>query len=160
MVDSRFDPAFQRGFSGSVRPPEETPAPPTVYADRAGTPQTWGHPPQDFQDIQDFEFAMPPIRRRNPWVLSLWIVGGVTFVLGMLGIFAQSLRYVSNGYFDQAYPDTPNPWDPLIQMLTLLAFPFLVTGLLALLIGLAVSAIRFDLRHQESAPRFGSAERG
>lgn len=194
MVDSRYDPAFQRGYANSagIREPKKSQAEPeisgnfaapephlptpsstapvtrtqepaqaarasaptpsvpaTPAATHAGSPQTWGQPPEDFLDGAEY---VKPKRRRNPWLITLWTVGIVALVLGIYGVFAQSLIYLSGGYYQESFPDTPNPWEPVHETLRSLSYPFTILGFLGVFAALAVNALRFDRIHAVPVP--------
>ncbi|WP_147441710.1 hypothetical protein [Mycetocola lacteus] len=194
MVDSRYDPAFQRGYASStgIREPKKSQAkteisaaapapeslipapsstapvtraqepapaarasaptpsvPATPAATHAGSPQTWGQPPEDSLDFAEY---VTPKRRRNPWLITLWTVGIVALVLGIYGVFAQSMMSLSGGYYQESFPDTPNPWEPVHETLRSLSYPFTILGFLGVFAALAVNALRFDRIHAVPVP--------
>lgn len=89
MTDPRFDPAFQRGYSGPepelvqrAAPPTPTPSPATTVA--AATAETESPvqlvPVRDSAAGDDAEPWAPP--RRNPYAIALLLVGLAMILVG------------------------------------------------------------------------------
>lgn len=138
MVDQRFDPAYQRGFTGTATEPRSlhlqaaAPAQALAAAPLRAEPIAAG--PIAAGPVMAEPIAAPPLpehpqpvmpvtaiaesqrgpRGPNPWVVALWIIG-----LGLIALAAYGWTYTLDGYM--SYSDTGmtveadnGPRDPLL----------------------------------------------
>jgi hypothetical protein len=134
-IDPRFDPAFQRGGAGSIDVTRAAPAPrltaPEVD-DPAAVPTARGlstrrTPAEAFApDADEKHFEL--IVAGNPWLRSLWLVGGLTTVLGFALTFYAEFAFSAppaSGIYDPSAYIVP-------RLAEALALPLVIAGVVAL----------------------------
>lgn len=93
--DPRFDPAFQRGYDASERARRTSAAPSLTAEDiafgRSALPELGSPlvsapppPPEGWEGPKDQEAQAAPTVRRNPFILTLWIISVVLVLGGMV----------------------------------------------------------------------------
>lgn len=137
-IDPRFDPAYQRGGAGSIdvtpiSPPPRLTAPevddgaalPTASTARASSAR---RTPVDGAALETDEKHFELIVAGNPWLRSLWLVGGVAtavgFALTFYAEFAFSVPPASGIYDPSAYI--------VPRLAEALALPLVIAGVVGL----------------------------
>ncbi len=138
-IDPRFDPAFQRGGSGSPPAREarrKAPLAAPVLDDgvavadagavRERMPALRGEP-LEFDDTPD-ERHFEIIVAGNPWLRALWSVGGLTLLLGFVLTFYAEFAF--------SVPPASGIYDPSVyivpRLAEALALPLVIAGVVAL----------------------------
>ena len=135
--DPRFDPAFQRGGSGSAPAPRaDVPLAAPVLDDGvavAGARTVPDRMPAGRRDPLAFDAAGPDDRHfeiivaGNPWLRALWVVGGFTIFFGfVLTVYAElAFSAASSGIYDPSAYIVP-------RLAQVLAVPLVIAGVVAL----------------------------
>ena len=135
-IDPRFDPAFQRGGSGSASR-VDAPLPAPVLDDGvavAGARTVRERMPAARRDPLDVDLAGPHERHfeiivaGNPWLRALWLVGGVTTLIGFVFTFYAEFAF--------SVPPASGIYDPSVYIVPriaeALALPLVIAGVVAL----------------------------
>ncbi len=152
MTDPRFDPRFQRGYTGEdVAPAAPTPAE-TPHLGREFTvdhglsSQTWalGETLAGAGDVEDAGEAEPA--HRNPWLIVLWVVSIATIVVPT-AVFRQALAAQRNVQWSEMGP----PPEVIFLQLALQLVPALVLmGGIGVLLAIGIHAWGWSNRHRRA----------
>jgi len=136
-IDPRFDPAYQRGGAGSmdaapVAPPRRLTAPEVDgTASLPGASSGLGSParrtPVEGVAVEADEKHFELIVAGNPWLRSLWLVGGLATALGFALTFYAEFAF--------SVPPASGVYDPsayiVPRLAEALALPLVIAGVVA-----------------------------
>ncbi len=137
-IDPRFDAAFQRGGAGAAPVPRaDAPLKAPQLDDGvavAGASTARERKPAVHRDALAFDTAAPDERHfeivvaGNPWLRALWVVGGITTLLGFVLTFYAEFAF--------SVPPASGIYDPSVyivpRLAEALALPLVIAGVVAL----------------------------